>query len=191
MNQGTEYDYEMLPPEPARGSNPLGIVGFVLAFCVPPVGLLLSAIAVFMRPRGFALAGLIVSLFTNAIVGLLVLGGVYFFPAAKAIAEVVADSSAIIQDIETYQRNNNGALPPDLAALGLPSEALTDPWGTPYRYEVLADGKSWSLKVAGPDGGFDDKDTAIITSDMDPRDIGNTVGDSLGEAIVRHTLQGK
>lgn len=190
MDQGTGYEYEQLPQEPARTSNPLGVVGFVLAFCLPPIGFLLSLIAVCMRPRGFAIAGLIVSLLTSSIAGVLVYGGYYYvWPALKATTEVVGDSTTIIQAIKTYQRNNGDALPPNLSALGLTGDTLLDPWGTPYLYEVGADGKSWTLKVAGPDGEFDDKETATITSGMEPEDIGNTVGNALGEAIVRHSMK--
>lgn len=191
MDQGTGYEYEQFPAEPAPSGNPLGVVGFVLAFCLPPIGFLLSLIALFKRPRGFAIAGLIVSLFTSAIVGAIIGGGYYVWPAFEAVTEVVGDTSTIIGAIEKYERNNNGAPPANLSALGLDSSTLTDPWGTPYLYEVNADGTSWTLKVAGPDGGFDDKDTATITSGMQPNEIGNAVGNTLGEAILRHSMQGK
>src|SRR5215210_2130737 len=45
-----------------RPSNTLGIVGFVLAFCLPPIGLILSLAALARRPRGFAIAGVIIGL---------------------------------------------------------------------------------------------------------------------------------
>ncbi len=191
MDQGTGYDYEQLPQEPARGSNPLAVVGFVLAFCLPPVGLLLSLIAVFMRPRGFAIAGLIVSLITTSIAGVLVGGGVYMWPAMKTTYRIVEDTTAIKQAIETHQRNNNDVPPADLSILGLSASTLTDPWGTAYLYEVSPDGTSWTLKVAGPDGGFDDRETVTITPDMQPNEIGNVVGNTLGEAIMREHLRKK
>lgn len=191
MDEGSGYEYEQFPAERAPSSNPLGVVGFVLAFCLPPIGFLLSLIALTRSPRGFAIAGLIVSILTSTIVGLLVAGGYYVWPAFKATTEVVADTTTIISAIDNYSRNNQGALPANLSGLGLDTGTLSDPWGTPYLYEVSEDGKSWSLRVAGPDGGFDDKDTATIKQGMDPSEIGNEVGNTLGESIVRHSLQSK
>lgn len=192
MNQGSGYEYEQLAPEAVRGSNPLGVVGFVLAFCLPPVGLLLSLIALFMRPKGFAIAGVIVSLITSAVAAALIYFGVfYLWPAAAASLEIVEDTTAIMRAIETHKGANDGALPANLSALTLSSDTLTDPWGTAYLFEVSADGTSWTLKVAGPDGGFDDKETATISPGMGPNEIGNAVGESLGEAIMRHAMKSR
>ena len=52
-----------------KQSNTLGVIGFILALtcCLAPMGLLLSLIAVFKPPRGFAIAGLIISGLITAI----------------------------------------------------------------------------------------------------------------------------
>ncbi len=191
MRQDSGYEYEDLPPgrhPRSQGPNTLGVVGFVLAFCLSPIGLILSLIALLRAPRGFAVAGVIVGLLGSIVWGL-VGAGVYFAgPAIRDSFQIVYDHIAITHAIDTYKSTNAGALPADLATLGLGADELTDPWGTPYRYQLSEDGKSWSIIVAGPDGGFEDKETVIITPDMAPGEIGNRVGKAFGEAIMRRGM---
>lgn len=189
MRQDSGYDYDDLPSPGPRGPNTLGIVGFVLSFCVSPIGLLLSLVALLRAPRGFAVAGVIVGLLGSIIWG--VIGAMIYFagPAFVDSFQIIAEHTAIRRAIEAYKSGHAGALPADLSSgLGLGADELTDPWGTPYRYQLSEDGKSWSITVAGPDGGFDDRETITITSDEAPGEIGRRVGDAFGETLMRRRL---
>lgn len=188
MDQHSEFEYEQFGPERPTGANPLAIVGFIFAFCVPPVGFLLSLIAVFRSPRGFAVAGLVISLLLSA-----VLAAVAFFFSVgwgpiRDISSVVTETTLISNAIDGYSRQNNGALPASLDALGLPAETLSDPWGNAYRYDVSPDGTTWTLTVAGPDGSYDDAATVTVTQNMSPNEIGDRAGNAWGEKLFRDSM---
>jgi hypothetical protein len=70
---------EMPPPAPPqRGTSALAITGFILAFLAAPIGFILSLIAIFRtgagraKGRGFAIAGVIISVVIMAGAGVLV-----------------------------------------------------------------------------------------------------------------------
>jgi hypothetical protein len=169
------------PIAPQRGrANVLGIVGFVLAFCLPPLGLLLSIIAAFKAPRGFAIAGIIIGLIGTAIVAVVALG---FGVAGKYVVsgmEFVIDTQQISQSASAYASANNGAAPPDLATLQLPTDTTTDPWGQTYR---LTPGESgaWTLTSAGIDATWGTTDDITIDSTMSDNERGNVFGKSVEE----------
>lgn len=183
---GEGYDY----PEQnsaAATSNPAGIVGFILAFCISPVGLLISAFALLKAPRGFAIAGVFVGLIGTIIWAVVGFAAWFGGPALVEIGTAVSRIETTRQAIERYE-SDNGALPADLAVLGLTAETTTDPWGTPFRYELSEDGSSWTLTIAGPDGTFDDGKDVRITPDMPPNRIGESLGETFGEDIVRRRM---
>jgi hypothetical protein len=168
----------------ARPSNVLGIVGFVLAFCLSPIGVLVSLAALAKSPRGFAIAGIVVGLLGTVawvILGLFLWATV---PAAMQATEVVTDTVQIRAAIARYRSNNDGALPADLASLNLSPGVDVDPWGTPYRYE-LSDEHEWVLTVAGPDTTFDDESDVVITPTTRENEIGQMIGRTFGEDIMR------
>ncbi len=184
MNQNDDFGQGGGKP-----SNPIGIVGFVLAFCLSPIGLIISIVGLAKEPRGFAIAGVFVGLIGSVIWGILGFGIWMVGPIAMQIAEVVTDREEIGAAIARYQANNDGAMPDDLAALNLPAGVEMDPWGTEYRFEGRDDG-SWALIVAGPDGGFDDGEDAVLESSMGPNEAGNVLGDTFGETLGRDRLGG-
>ena len=174
--RNTNFD-EPIRPQRAP-TNVLGIVGFVLAFCLPPVGFLLSLIAVFRAPRGFAIAGLVVGLIGSILVGVLVAG---FAVAGKYMisgVEFVIDTQQISQAAGTYASANNGNAPADLSALNLPRDTATDPWGEAYRLTPGENG-AWTLESAGIDKTWGTADDIRIDSTMDENEIGRVFGESV------------
>lgn len=150
-NAGGMSDFGHDGPRP---SNVLGIVGFILAFCTGPIGLIISLIALAKAPRGFAIGGVVVGLITTvlfAFLGFLLWAGGSAFAMS---AQTATQYQALGAQIDIYKSNNNDMLPPDLAALSLPAETRTDYWGTDWRLEASADGSTYTLISAGPDMSF-------------------------------------
>lgn len=160
---------------PARtSSNGLGIAGFILSLgglltggLLSPIGLILSFVAVFRAPRGFAIAGLIISgvgsccgLFLWVFIGgFLAMAGVdgfrHFEDASRTIQIAVA--------AEQHRQAHAGALPTSLSELKtLPPEALRDSYGRAYRYVPSADGRSFEVVSDGADAVADNADDLRI-----------------------------
>jgi hypothetical protein len=85
-------------PEPAAGTNTMAIVGLILAFLIPPIGLILSIVALVQlrknrqAGRGMAIGGLIVSaLFT-------LLGVVLLVTTLLAVGKVVGKNAETLVD---------------------------------------------------------------------------------------------
>lgn len=171
------YD-EPMPGEPRSGSNVLGIVGFILAFCISPVGLLVSLIALFKRPRGFAIAGVIVGLLGSAIWGVFIGFGVVFGPDAVKAAQTAQRYGEIEAQVTAYQAANDGALPPDLGALQLPN-GVNDGWGNPMRFEPDPDGTGWILRSAGFDAQFNTEDDFVFQDNMSQRQVQAVIEDAM------------
>lgn len=162
-------------------ANVLGIVGFVLAFCLSPIGLLLSIIAAFKAPRAFAIAGIIVGLIGTAFWAVSIAGismmGTYF----KSGIEFVIDAEQISNAASAYVSSHNGDAPPDLAALQLPRDTATDPWGQSYRLTPGTSG-AWTLESAGIDGTWGTTDDILIDSTMDQ----NQIPEAFGKSVEAH-----
>lgn len=186
---GEGYDFPDQHPRPA-GSNPLGIVGFILAFCVSPLGLLISLFALLKAPRGFAIGGVIVGLIGTVVWGIFGAGIYFGGPAMAQLMQATSRVESTRQAIKGYQDRNNGALPESLDALGLEAATTSDPWGTPFRFQRSEDGKSYTLIVAGPDGTFDDGKDVAVTPGMTPNQIGEAMGNTWGEELMRKRLGG-
>ncbi len=161
-------------------SNSLGVAGFVtslvgLIMCgglICPLGLLFSFIALFKRPRGFAVAGFILGLIGSAwiiIAVLFIVLGLGIGVAGVAamgfgVVEVGMDSARIHEKVvEHYEAN--GALPSSLDILNLDRETLIDPWGEFYRYSIEPDGRRYSIETAGADGVWDTDDDFAFDQD--------------------------
>ncbi len=144
-----------------RPSNPMGLVGFILAFCLPPIGLVLSLIALAWRPRGFAIAGVIIGLITTTVVAVV---GVVTVKSIQQVAKFteIAQSAGKMQTALASAQGTSGAYPADLAAAGIAAE--NDPWGTPIQYEQTGGGAGYLLTTAGADKQFDTVDDIL----MDP-----------------------
>ena len=143
-------------PQPRPASNVMGIIGFVLSVTclLSPVGLLMSLFALTKKPRGFAIAGVLVGLIFSVILGLLIAGVAFGIrqPSTIIMGDVAYDTQVATQQIDAY-RAETGSLPASLEDVAIPPAARTDAWGNEYRYEITDTGL-WDLVSAGPDGTF-------------------------------------
>lgn len=204
------YGYGMEPPfAQPRATNTLGLIGFILGvvgLCITggilsPVGLVISFVALFRPPRGFAVAGVIVGLVGTCgcswlgIPLLLVAVGVLSLGAMMGFVSGVISSTAgkeaatafhigvIMFGLNAYV-GQHGSLPPALSDLDLPAEVLKDGWGGAFSYTPGEDGKSFKLSSPGADGTPGSKDDLDLTGVVGP---GNQV--TIKEA--RSTRSGK
>lgn len=161
QNDDQHSGWDESAPSPAQGTNVLGIVGFIFAFCLPPLGLILSLIALTKRPRGFAIAGTAVGVLGSLILAGCLSATVMLWDGIRMSIGV----SSLPQALEQL-RSQQGEFPESLDALGIPAWMQTDAWGTNFRYEQLEDGDAWRITLAGPDRQFDTDDDIIIDSDM-------------------------
>lgn len=169
-----EYGVERTPQ-----SNVLGIVGFILAFCLGPIGLLISLIALAKRPRGFAIAGVLVGLITTGALVILGLGAWKLKDSIMAAANTQMQYTQIDAAISSYKAANNGALPADLASANIAGGVPNDFWGTAWQIEVADDGSSYTLVSASMDQQFGTSDDIRIPGGLNP----NQVGDYLEHVI--------
>ncbi|GEM_PF-1604453 len=147
-----------------KRSNTLGLIGFLLSTlglltcCLPyvslvsVVGLILSFIALFKAPRGFAIAGTLVGLLASIIAIVWVIAISLVGAAAQGVGGLrqFVGAAIVAGAIEEFEKNK-GTLPPDLGALPVPTEWRNDKWGEPFHYEVSKDGLTYSLRSKGPD----------------------------------------
>jgi type II secretory pathway pseudopilin PulG len=157
----------------AFGSNPtpvngLGIAGFVLSIIgvltcgtLNIVSLPISMIALLWRPRGFAIAGTVISFLGVGFLALVGWGIVAGVMGLKGIAEEITrinETNIAIADarnaIENYRREHN-TLPDGIEGNKL-VVPFKDGWQTELRYEV--DGNEYVIRSAGPDKAFDTPD---------------------------------
>ena len=158
-----------------RGSistNGLGLAGFVLSLiglcsggALSPIGLIVSFIAIFRRPRGLAIAGLVLGILgsTWLVVALTVVGVTVI---AAMLAGLIAGQGALeatvdgwrIRDAIVAAQDDTGALPASVEGLSLDADTLQDRWGRPYRITIDADASLIRIESDGPDGetGTDD-----------------------------------
>jgi hypothetical protein len=158
----------------AQPSNGLGIAGFItslvgLITCglLCPIGLLLSLIAIFKRPRGFAIAGLIIGLVGTAI------PIVIFLIWGIGILAAIGFASAVGASLQTYQSISNAesrihsvyversTLPADADGTNLIDD-LPDQWGHAMRYHQLGASR-YEIRSAGSDGIFNTSDDITQT----------------------------
>ena len=160
----------------APESNALGLAGFIISLvglcaggALSPIGLILSLVALGKRPRGFAIAGVVLGLFGSCGIVLavvlailapaLLVGIVGAAGLAGAFPQVAAtfEMGRLNAAIEAYQ-DDTGALPMTLADLALDEDAdeedslRVDPWDNPYVYTLAPNGLSYTLHSMGPDG---------------------------------------
>lgn len=166
-------------PTPEPSSNGLGLAGFITSLVgiftggvLSPVGLILSLVALTRRPRGFAIAGVVLG--TVGSCGgciLLMLGGAMFLSVIVAVAaggmpalDSVTHMFEVEQAIQTYVQQH-GKPPADLGQLGLSEATLKDGWGHPIQYRVeMGPGPAdwnWAIQSPGSDGVVDSSDMTI------------------------------
>lgn len=163
------------------GTNGLGIAGFIcsligLLTCgvLSPVGLLLSLVAMFRPPRGFAIAGVILGILGSAwVAAIIALVSLTIGLAAAATVVLGSGDVAALFDIEMIRRGirqhhrETGALPRTLDELSLEEGALTDSWGARYSYSIGADGRSYTIESPGRDGQLGTADDIRFTARVD------------------------
>ena len=174
----SQYSYEYVP---VRESNALGMAGFICSLAgliltggiLCPVGLILSLAALGRQPRGFAIAGVILGL-VGTCGGLLVVAAVLLGVAAVAAwfgmlwlsnpekAEMTSDLINIAIAVEKY-RDENHYLPASLGLLSLQESTLKDPWGQPYRYDLIDPKGEFDLVSSGVDKQFDTADDVKLS----------------------------
>jgi hypothetical protein len=160
MSQPLAYQSAQVRP---ASPNVLGIVGFVFVviglagFYAPPafvaggVGAILCGVALFNRPRGLAIAGLVVGIIEIVVAVLfLTVVGIYYGSKARTamqdaqLATSAQHAATISFAIDAYKRQN-GALPPNLNALPpLGADAL-DGFGNSIRYVPNLQAQTYKL----------------------------------------------
>jgi hypothetical protein len=146
----------------AQPSNVLGIVGFVasivgLLTCgtLSVIGLVISLIALFKPPRGFALAGAIISLLGTvffALWGMVIVMGFAGLTAAGGAFATVAVLAEARQAVEGERRAAGTGDVLDDAQGNAIAGRFTDGWGQALRYERQGD--TFRILSAGPDKQF-------------------------------------
>ena len=182
--------------QPVRQTNSLGVAGFivsligVVATCglLAPVGLLLSTLALFKKPRGFAFAGVVLGLIGSLMISVVVITGIGTAALVNAGFKNQADLeqssqaqlalAGLAQRVATY-RESTGREPSALSMLpNIDPAMLIDPWNRDYAYEPDATG--FTLRSAGADG--------IAMNDDDVYKAWNYSADSSSSVILPRDL---
>ena len=146
-----------------------GILGFFTCGILALVGLLLSFIALFKRPRGFAIAGLIISLLAIAIPVLIILamGAVVMVPLLAMLGFVAFENQFIAmaasQDVhEHYQLHQ---VLPDQSEGDSIMLSYTNSDGDTPRYSITG-ATTFELSFPGDDGLWGTSDDYIADYDV-------------------------
>jgi len=146
--------------------NGLGTAGFFVSLLglvltcgvLCPIGLLMSVIAVFKRPRGMAIAGLVIGGIGTVWLAGLVGMGIFVANLAGRIGPegltTIGTGMEALTEIEQYKQTN-GTTPDEEEGNELVGRHI-DGWDTPLRYE--SEGDDYVIRTAGPDGQFDTSD---------------------------------
>lgn len=178
-------------------SNGMGLAGFILAIvglftggCLSPVALVFSFIGVFKEPRGFAIAGLVISLVAIGgwLIAMVVLGaGLFAMMVGLMGMENLAGGIQMGQDfrqiapsVERYVQQND-RFPSSLESLGVADvELLRDRWGNAYHYVVSEDGRTATFGTLGEDGQLGTDDDLLLTVTRNPDGSVSLESDRLG-----------
>lgn len=166
---------EQLPTE----SNLLGIWGFILSLLalfltcgvLSPLALLVSLFGLLRRPRGFAVAGTVISGLATLLLVVVAVG--VWMSAAVSIHEVQAAHERAVQTEEThraiarahqaiaeYRNEHEGQLPGPVEG-NKRVLVFSDGWQTELRYDRGDDSESYTIRSAGPDKEFDTPDDIV------------------------------
>lgn len=166
-------------------TNPLGLTGFIISLLgllltcglFSPVGLVISFVAMFRQPRGFAIAGLVLGLVGSLgmLVTLTFVGVMAVVGIAAAVMSIVGVGHVFETGVDAYQmreaivayEQDNNALPASIADLPDLSERFTqDFWGNPYVVEIDAQRRSLTVTSHGKDGLPGTADDLTISFDI-------------------------
>ena len=96
-------------------------------------------------------------------VAALVAVSIGFYMINPELIEFTRDMGDVCLAVIEYE-DEKGALPADLAALGLSVPTLTDPWGRPYRFELVEDAEfGYEMSSSGADGTFGTDDDLALS----------------------------
>lgn len=162
-------DYDQ-PNSVRPQTNTAGLVGFIISLVslvgcsglLSPVSLIFSIVGLTKQPKGFAIAGLVLSLlgmltfvlifFVIGVAAVLSLVGLGMAAALIAIVAAVGQNAVTIVDGVHDHYEAAGVIPASLDELGLEAHELTDVWGNDFVYVRGSDNESFLLISAGPDG---------------------------------------
>lgn len=181
-------------PQAAPQTNGMGLAGFIvslvglLATCglLCPIGLLFSVVALFKKPRGFAIAGTILGgLGTLALasIGVLFVTGVFWGIAAAQNTQArfhnqFAMETASLEIDQLYLQN--GTLPNDvIGSQSISQSAMTDNWNQPLSYRKLASDR-FEIISMGPDGQLNTPDDLKLEFTMSPNGTSQSNGSLIG-----------
>ncbi|MEM9019617.1 MAG: hypothetical protein AAGC44_03555 [Planctomycetota bacterium] len=168
MNQAGPPPAMMHAAPEVPQSNGLGVAGFVVSMIgliltggyLCPIGVILSGIALFKAPRGFAIAGLMVGLLGSGVAILL------FVLMVGWIASLVPGGYSPEQMAAEGQISSHamatGALPDERVGNDL-LKYYPDEWGTSFRYRPGLTPDGYTLTSAGPDRAFDTADDEVFS----------------------------
>ena len=175
----TEQMQPVRIPDPQR--NGMGLAGFIISlvgFCtgglLSPIGLVLSFIAMFRKPRGLAIAGFVIgligSIFTVVFIALVgiatIVAVVTGLVAGRGALETTVDGLKIRDAVDAVH-DDTGAWPTGVGELtGLDPDALQDRWGHPYHVEIDGDAGTLRIVSDGPDGQADTMDDIVFGLDL-------------------------
>lgn len=157
------------------GANGVGLAGFIVSLvglftggCLSPIGLVLSIVGLFKEPRGFAVAGLIISLLAvlGWVIGFVFLGfgAIAVVLATLGLGALLGEAQAEFETIEAALQERYaevGAYPAGLDGLGLAPDGLRNADDVPYDYTALATG--FELRDVGSDGVAGTADDSVLT----------------------------
>lgn len=162
-------------------TNGLGVAGFIVSLVgmvlcfglICPIGAILSGIALIWKPRGFAIAGLILGVLGSVLWGILLGFWVYKMPGYFT----TNDLWMAHDEIDYYYSDNNDTLPDDATGQQLLSYCYDD-WGTAYSYR-LVDADNYEIISAGPDTQFGTTDDQVTPAQPNPYAYGSYHSHSL------------
>lgn len=174
-NRNPDVLYITDPPKPPR--NLLGVWGFVfsilglLSFGVlSPIGLLLSFLGLFKRPRAFAGVGMMLSLLGTLFLGMISIAPVVHHQQRQAhvmrmqrMDKTAAMMNEAGADFSRKVRQDDSLLE-DPYSLPQLAVGYKDAWNNPLRLDDF--GLNYALRSAGDDRKFDTRDDIIWTSNI-------------------------
>ncbi len=187
MSQMPQDDFALEFQQPR--SNTLGLVGFILSFCLSPIGLILSLIGLGKPPRGFAIAGVVIGLLGTCVwIG----GGMVIYIGYQAViqAQQVTERVAAVQVALAGAKGPDGKYPADLSSLNLGANS-TDPWGHPFTYERSPDGLGYLLSTPGKDGVADNGDDLEVTAALNKEWVTGMAAMSFTGGLIGNLGQGQ
>lgn len=138
--QAPIQNQNMQAPEIQKDKSGMAVAGFILAFLIPIVGIVLSVIGLKSRKHGLAIAGIIVSVFMMVVQ--IAVFGILFGLTSNSVSDVQETNSDIERRtdvnslstlLEVYY-NQHGHYPETFTAGELPgadAESFYDPDGNP------------------------------------------------------------